>query len=98
VLHGTKSRSVGIQLGEHTKNLKQRLVEKSMLAMHVFEGGNCLQWKEARVVQMEASNICRKCKELARMANPINQRSLEIHPIWIAHICEEVSRLQGSSL
>jgi hypothetical protein len=46
-------------------------------------------------------NICRKYKEAAHMAcitNPISQPSLEISPIWIPLIREEVGRLQGSSL
>jgi hypothetical protein len=40
--------------------------------------------KEAKAVQIETNNICRKYKEAAYMAsitNPISQPSLEISPI-----------------
>jgi hypothetical protein len=60
-----------------------------------------IQWKEAKAVQIETNNIRRKYKEAAHMAcitNPISQPSLEISPIWIPLIREEVGRLQGSSL
>jgi hypothetical protein len=76
-------------------------MEKSRLAKHVYEEGHCMQWKEAKAVQTETNNICGKYKEAAHMAcitNPISQPSLEIFPIWIPLIREEVSRLQGNSL
>jgi hypothetical protein len=40
----------------------------------------------------------RKCKESVHMAcviSPINQPSLEISPVWILLINEEVSTIQG---
>jgi hypothetical protein len=71
------------------------------LAKHAYEEGHGIQWKEAKAVQIETNNICRKYKEAAHMAcimNPISQPSLEISPIWIPLIWEEVGRQQGSSL
>jgi hypothetical protein len=82
-------------------NLKQGLVEKSRLAKHAYEEGHHMQWKEAKVVQTDANNMCRKYKEAAHIAcimNPVSQPSLEISPIWILLIHEEVGRLLGSSL
>jgi hypothetical protein len=60
-----------------------------------------MQWKEAKAVQIELNNMCRKYKEAAHLAcitNPISQPNLEISLIWIPLISEEVGRLQGSSL
>jgi hypothetical protein len=82
-------------------NLKQGLMEKSGLAKHAYEEGHCIQWKEAKAVQIETNNICRKYEAAANMAcitNPISQPRLEMSPIWIPPILEEVGRLQGSSL
>jgi hypothetical protein len=82
-------------------NLKQGLMEKSRLGKHAYEEGHHIEWKEAKDVQIETNNICRKYKEGAHMAcimNPISQPNLEVCPIWIPLIREEVGRLQGSSL
>jgi hypothetical protein len=76
-------------------------MEKSRLAKHAYEEGHRIQCKEAKVVRIETNNICIKYKEAAHVAcitNPISQPSLEISPIWIPLIREEVGRLQGSSL
>jgi hypothetical protein len=82
-------------------NLKQGLMEKSRLAKHAYEEGHRIHWKEASAVQIETNSICRKYREAAHMAyitNPISHPSLEISPIQIPLIQEEVCRLQGSSL
>jgi cell wall assembly regulator SMI1 len=82
-------------------NLKQGLMEKSRLAKHAYEEGHRIQWKETKAVQTETNNICRKYKGAAKMAcitNPISHPSLEISPMWIPLIHEEVGRLQDSSL
>jgi predicted GIY-YIG superfamily endonuclease len=98
---GETGRPLGIRIWEHMNNLKQGLLEKSRLAEHAYEEGHRIQWKEAKTIQIEANNIYRKYKEAALMAcitNPISQPSLEFSPTWIPLICEEVGRLQGSSL
>jgi hypothetical protein len=82
-------------------NLKQELMEKSRAAKRAYEEGHHIQWNEAKAVQIETNKVCRKYKEEAHMVcitNPISQPSLEISPIWIPLIREEVGRLQGSSL
>jgi hypothetical protein len=82
-------------------NLKQGLVENSRLAEHVYEEDHRMQCKEAKTVQIEANNICRKYKKSAHMAcitDPVRQPSSEISPIRILLIREEVGRMQGSSL
>jgi hypothetical protein len=65
-------------------NLKQGLMETSRLAKHANEEGLRIKWNEAKAVQIETNNICRKNKDAANMAcitNPISQPSLEISPI-----------------
>jgi hypothetical protein len=37
------------------KNLEQGLMEKSMLAKHVYEKGHCMRCKKAKVVQTKTS-------------------------------------------
>jgi hypothetical protein len=98
---GETGRSLGERIREQVNDLKQGLVEKSRLTKHAYEEGHHIQWKEAKAVQIETNNICRKYKEAAHMAcfmNPISQPSLVISHIWVPLIREEVSRLQGSSL
>jgi hypothetical protein len=96
---GETGRPTGIWIWEHMNNSKQGLTEKSRLAKHAYEEGHHIQWKEAKAVQIETSNICRKYMEVAHMAcftNRISLPSLEISPILIPLICEEVGRLQSS--
>jgi hypothetical protein len=79
------SRPLGVRIREH---IKQGLMGKSRLTKHAYEEGHRIQWKEAKAVQIETNNICRKNKEEAHMActmNPICQPSLEISPIWRFH-------------
>jgi hypothetical protein len=57
------------------------------------------QWKEAHVVQIETSDMCRKYKESAHVecvTNIISQHSLGTTHIWIRLVCDEVSRIQFS--
>jgi hypothetical protein len=56
-------RSLGVRIREHMTNLKQGLMEKSRLAKHDYEEEHHIQWKEAKVVQIETSNICRSVKK-----------------------------------
>jgi hypothetical protein len=89
---GETGRPLGVQIGEHMNNLKQGLMEKSRFAKHACEEGHCIQWKEAKVVQTEANNMCRKYKASAHMAcvmNPVSHPSLEISPL----IHEEFGRM-----
>jgi hypothetical protein len=67
---------------------------------NVAEEGHCIHKKEAKAVQTE-TDINRKYKEafhIACITNQISQTSLEIFPIFIALIDEQVGRLQRSSL
>jgi hypothetical protein len=96
-------REIGRQLvtrkGKLMNNLEQGLMEKSKLAKHAYEEGNHIWWKEATVVQTD--NMYRKYKEVAHIScitNPISQSSLEISPIWMPLICEEVGRLRDSAV
>jgi hypothetical protein len=76
-------------------------MEKSRLDRHAYVEWHRIRWKEANVIQIETSDMSRKYKEAAHIAgatNPISQHSLEISPIWIPLICEEVGRMQGSSV
>jgi hypothetical protein len=58
-------RPFSVQIGEHMNNLKQGLMKESRLAKHVYEEQHHIQWKEAKVVQIETNNMCKKYKEAA---------------------------------
>jgi hypothetical protein len=76
-------------------NLKQGLLEKSKLAQHAYVEDHRVSWDEARVLEVERNTRYRKYKESAHMAcstNPISQPSLDISPIWIPLISEEVNK------
>jgi hypothetical protein len=65
------------------------------LAQHAYEEGHRVSWDEAMVLELESNSRYRKYKQSAHMAcstNPISQSSLDISPIWISLIKEEVNR------
>jgi hypothetical protein len=58
-------------------------------------------WDDARVLEIESKSRYGKYKESAHMAcltNPINQSSLDISPIWISLIRNEVTNSQRRSV
>jgi hypothetical protein len=77
-------------------NLKQGLLEKSKLAQHAYEEGQCVKWDEAKTNQNKPNSIYRKYKESTHMAcleNTISQPSLEMSPIWLP-IIKEIKGIQ----
>jgi hypothetical protein len=90
-----------VRIREHRYNLRQGLLEKSNLAQHAYEEDHKVSWDEARVFEVERNSRYRKYKESAHMAcstNPISQASLNISPIWIPLINEEVNKPKLKSL
>jgi hypothetical protein len=91
---GEKGRPLAVWLHEHRHNLKQGLLEKSKLAKHAYNEGHKGGWDEARILDIESHSKYRNYKEAAHMAcsiNPICQPSLDISPIWIPIISNEVN-------
>jgi hypothetical protein len=98
---GETGRPLAVRLREHRHNLEQGRLEKSKLAQHAYEEGHRIGWDDARVLEIESNSRCRKYKELAHMAcliNPISQPNLDISPIWILLISNEVSNSQRRSV
>jgi hypothetical protein len=84
-----------VRLRENRQNFKEGLIEKSKLAQHAYEEDHKVMWDEARVLEVESNSRYRKYKESAHMAcstNPISQPSLDISPIWIPLISDEVTK------
>jgi hypothetical protein len=80
---GDTNRPLAVRLPEHTHNLK--------------EEGCRVDLDEARILESESIIRQRKYKELAHMScltNPISQPSLDIFPIWILLISNEVTNSQ----
>jgi hypothetical protein len=82
------------------ENFKVGLLEKLCLAEHVY--GECHRgsWDEARILEIESD--CRKSKykvsaHMTCLTSPIRQRSLDIFPICIAHMSDEVTKSKRSS-
>jgi hypothetical protein len=87
-----------VRIGEHRHNLKLGLLETSKLAQHAYEEDHRVVWDRARVLDVENNSRFRKYKESAHMAcstNPISQPSLDISPICIPLIGEEISKSIG---
>jgi hypothetical protein len=69
------------------------------LAQHAYEEGHKVGWDEARILDIDSHRKYRKYKEAAHMASsidPISQPSLDISPIWIPIISNEVYSSQRS--
>jgi hypothetical protein len=93
-------RPLAVRIREHMQNLKQGLLEKSKLAQHAYEEGHRVGWDQASVLEISNSRY-RKYKESAHMAcsiNPISQSRLEISPIWIPLINEEINKSKWKSV
>jgi hypothetical protein len=94
---GEIGRPLAVRLREYRQNLKKGLLQKSKLAQHASK----VDWDEARILEIESNTKYRKYKELAHMAcliNPISQPSLDISPIWIPVISDEVTNSQKRSI
>jgi hypothetical protein len=58
-------------------------------------------WDEAKILEIESNSRYKKYKESAHMAcltNPISQPSLNISPIWIPLISNDVTSSQRRSV
>jgi hypothetical protein len=98
---GETGRPLAVRLCEHRHNLQQGLLEKSKLAQHAYEVGHRVRWDDARILEIESNSRYRTYKESAHMActtNPISQPSLDISPIWIPLINNEVFNSQRRSV
>jgi hypothetical protein len=73
---------------------KEGLLEKSKLDQHIYKKGHKVGWDEAKILENENNSKYRKCKELAHMAcltNLIGQHGLDVSPIWIPLINNEIT-------
>jgi hypothetical protein len=96
---GETGRPLAVWLHEHRYNLKEGFLEKSKLAQHDYKEGRRFVWGEARILDIESNSRYTKYKESAHMAcltNPINQLCLNISPIWIPLISDEVIKSKRS--
>jgi hypothetical protein len=98
---GETGRPLAVRHREHRRNLQQGRLEKSKLAQHTYEEGHRVCWDDSRILEIESNSRYRKYKELALMAcstNPISRPSLDISPIWIPLINNEVFNSQRRSV
>jgi hypothetical protein len=75
------------------------LLENSKLAQHVYKEGHWVVWVEARILEIKSNRMHRKYKvsaHMARLKNPISQPSLDMPPIWIPLIIDEVTKSKES--
>jgi hypothetical protein len=94
-------RPLALRLREHRHNQKQGLLEKSRLTKHAYEEGRKVGWDEDRILDVESHSKYRKYKEVAHMAcsiDLISQPSLDISPIWIPILSNEVNISQRRSI
>jgi hypothetical protein len=72
-----------------------------MFRITAYEEGHKVGWDKARTLDIESHSRYRKYKEAAHTAcsnNPIRQPSLDIFPIWIPIIRNEVNISQRNSI
>jgi predicted GIY-YIG superfamily endonuclease len=92
---GETCRSLAVRLHEHRH--KEGLQEKSKLSQFAFEEGHSVGWDEARILEIETNSMYRNYKDSAHMVcltKPVSQPSLDISPIWIPLISNEVTNSQ----
>jgi hypothetical protein len=96
---GETGRPLAVRLREHRYNLKEGLLEKSKLAQHTYEEDHRVGRDDARILEIESNSRYRKYNKSAHMAcltNPTSKPSLDISPIWIPLMNNEVSNSQRS--
>jgi hypothetical protein len=96
---GETGRPLAMQLSQHWH--KGGLLENSKLAQYAYEEGHRVGCDEARILEIESNSRYRKYKESAHMAsltNPNIEPSLDISPIWIPLISNELSNSQSRSV
>jgi predicted GIY-YIG superfamily endonuclease len=95
---GQTGELLAVRLREHTHNLKEKgILKKSKLAQHAFEEDHRVDWDKATILVIESDSRYRKCKESVHMVcldNPISQPSLDICPICIPVIRDEIINSQ----
>jgi hypothetical protein len=90
-------RPLAMWLCEYRHDLKEGLLEKSKVVQRAYEEGHRVGCDEARILEIESNSRYRKYKESAHVAcltNPISHPSLDITPIWIPLISNEVTNSQ----
>jgi predicted GIY-YIG superfamily endonuclease len=98
---GETGRPLAVRFPEHRHNLKKGLLEKSKIAQHAYEEGHKGGWDKGRNLDIESHSKYRKYKKAAHMTcfiNPISLPSLDISPIWITIITNEVNISQRRSI
>jgi hypothetical protein len=84
-----------MRLHEHRLNLKEGVLEKSKLAQHAYKEGHRVIWDEARILEIENRSRHRKYRQsisIVCLRNLISQTSLDISPIWILLVIDEVTK------
>jgi hypothetical protein len=85
-----------MRLCKQRHNLKEGVLEKSKSAQHGYKEGHGVIWDEARILETDSNSRHRKYRELAHMEclkNLISQSSLDISPIRIPVIIDEVIKI-----
>jgi hypothetical protein len=93
---GDTSRPLEVRIKGNKHNLQQGLLQKSKFS-HLYEEDHRIKWDEAKAIQKEPNTIYRKYKDSAHTAyleNTISQPSLEMSPIWLPIIKEEIKKIQ----
>jgi hypothetical protein len=96
---GETGKPLALQLHEQRHNLKEGLLEKSKLAQHAYKEGHRANSDEAGTLVIENNSRHREYKEQTHMEclkNPASQPSLDISPIWIPLIIDEVTKSKRS--
>ena len=91
---GESKRPLRVRLEEHKRNVKLGYTDKSRIADHVWAEDHKMSWDEAKILNREPNQFKRKYKEASYMSmskNHISQPSLDIKPLWLPLIREELN-------
>jgi predicted GIY-YIG superfamily endonuclease/uncharacterized protein (UPF0335 family) len=98
---GETKRPLNVRIKEHKENTKKGLTEKSKIAQHCWSENHNMLWDEASIIHREPHFYKRKVIEASyiKLADqPISQSSVEIRPLWLPVLKNELKRREPKPL
>ena len=91
---GETKRPFNVRLKEHISNVRKGNTEESRIADHAWSEDHRMNWEKAKIIHHGEKNYFkRKLIEASFMSlakNPISKPSVEIKPLWLPLIREEL--------
>ncbi len=96
---GETKRPLSIRVKEHKENTRKGFTEQSKIAQHCWSENHTMNWDQASIIHREPHFFKRKLIEASyiKLADrPISQASVEIRPLWLPIIKNELKRKENN--